>query len=450
VSTNGPEAGGAADVTAPRPSTAAYVGLAVAAAVLGIATAVGVWLFNQAFGLVHRVVFDGVADALAPIGGWTLIPVVAAAGVVVALIVRFMRPEPLGALPHVIDGVAEHDGHLNGHNAAVAISGAAAGIGFGMPLGADTPSAMIGAHLASSVTTRLGWPTTFVQALVVAGVAAGISSTFLAQLAAVVFAFEVVLGGFGGVVFVVPTLIAVGVAGFVTYELVGTPATYAIPLPAIHWDATLLLYLAPAVLAGLAAIVYVTFLQRSKPLWARVPLPPMGRMVVAGALVGLVAIWLPQVLGTGTATMKDLFGGASIPLATLLALAVAETFLTPAALGAGFVGGVIGPSMLIGSTLGSAVGTVVIAIFPDLGLSPVVFAMVGTAAMLAGSFHAPIFGALMIFEMTGSYEMLVPLVIAAAIGYGLARPFQRGSAYTIALHGQGIFFEPGIFRRTAR
>ena len=129
----------------PQPSTTAYVGLGVAAAVLGVATAVGVWLFNQAFGLVHRVVFDGVADALAPLGAWTLIPIIAAAGIVVALIVRFMRPEPLGALPHVIDGVIEHDGRLNGHNAAVAISGAAAGIGFGMPLGADTPSAMIGA-----------------------------------------------------------------------------------------------------------------------------------------------------------------------------------------------------------------------------------------------------------------------------------------------------------------
>jgi len=436
-------------LTAPGPSRPAYVALGVAAAALGVATAVGVWIFNQAFGLVHRVVFDGAADALAPLGAWTLVPIVAVAGVVVGLIVRFMRPEPLGALPHVIDGVAEHDGRLNGHNAAVAISGAAAGIGFGMPLGADTPSAMIGAHLASSVATRLRWPTAFVQALVVAGVAAGISSTFLAQLAAVVFAFEVVLGGFGGIVFVVPTLIAVGVAGFVTYELVGTPATYPIPLPAIHWDATLLLYLAPAVIAGLAAIAYVTFLQRSKPLWGRVPLPPIGRMVVAGALVGLVAIWLPEVLGTGTATMKDLFGGATIPLATLVILAIAETFLTPASLGAGFVGGVIGPSMLIGSTLGSAVGAVVIPIFPDLGLSPVVFAMVGTAAMLAGSFHAPIFGALMVFEMTGSYEMLVPLVIAAAIGYALARPFQHGSAYTIALHGQGIFFEPGVFRRKA-
>ena len=91
---------------APRPSSTAYVGLGIAAAVLGVATAVGVWLFNQAFGLVHRVVFDGIGDALAPLGAWTLIPIVAAAGIVVALIVRFMRPEPLGALPHVIDGVS--------------------------------------------------------------------------------------------------------------------------------------------------------------------------------------------------------------------------------------------------------------------------------------------------------------------------------------------------------
>src|SRR4029079_12403297 len=181
--------------------------------------------------------------------------------------------------------------------------------------------------------------------------------------------------------------------------------------------------LSPAGRAASSSCATATSLTRAKPLWARVPLPPMGRMVVAGALVGLVAIWLPQVLGTGTATMKDLFGGATIPLATLLVLAVAETLLTPAALRAGFVGGVIGPSMLIGSTLGSAIGAVVISILPDLGLSPVVFAMTGTAAMLAGSFHAPVFGALMIFEMTGSYEMLVPLVIAAAIGYGLARPF---------------------------
>jgi len=438
----------ASDRDVAAPTGAAYIALGLGGALLGAVTAVGVWAFNQAFGFVHTVVFDQVGTAIAPLGAWTLVPLVAAGGVVVALILRFMRPEPLGALPHVIDGVVEHDGRLNGHNAFVAISGAAAGIGFGMPLGADTPSAMIGGHLASAVSTRLGWTPTFVRALVVAGVAAGISSTFLAQLAAVVFAFEVVLGGFGGIVFVVPTLLAVGVAGFVTYQLVGTPATFPIPLDAVHWDVSLLLYLSPALLCGLAAILYVTFLQRAKPSWARVPLPPMGRMVLAAALVGLVAIWLPEGMGTGSATMKDLFGGATLPLTTLVVLAIAETLLTPSSLGAGFTGGVIGPSLLIGSTLGAAVGTIAIQLFPDLGLSPVVFAMVGTAAMLAGSFHAPIFGALLIFETAGSYEMLVPLVLAAAIGYAIARPFQPGSAYTIALYGQRIFLAPGTFQRT--
>ena len=437
---------GNADANADGGATA-YIGLGIAAAALGAATAVGVFLFNKAFGLVHQAVFDGVGAAIAPLGAWTLIPLVAAGGIVVAVIIRFLRPEPLGAVPHIIDGVLERDGRLNNPNAAVAVAGGAAGIGFGMPLGADTPSAMIGGHLGSLMATWFGWSSTFVRALVVAGVAAGISSTFLAQLAAVVFAFEVVLGGFGGIVFVVPTLIAVGVAGLVTYELDGTPATYPVPLTAVHWDATLLLYLAAAVVAGLAAIAYVRLLQHAKPLWSRVPLPPMGRMVLAGALVGLAAIWLPQIQGTGTATMKDLFGGATIPIATLLALAIVELVLTPSSLGAGFVGGVIGPSMLIGSTLGAAVGVVVNQLFPDVGLSPVVFAMVGTAAMLAGSFHAPIFGALMIFEMASSYEMLVPLVLAAAIGYSLARPFQAGSAYTLALHGQGIRLVPGTFKR---
>ena len=118
-------------LTAPGPSRTAYAGLGVGATALGVATAIGVWLFNQAFGLVHRVVFDGVADALAPLGAWTLVPIVGAAGIVVAVIVRFMRPEPLGALPHVIDGVIEHEGRLNGHNAVVAMLARPQGSGSG-------------------------------------------------------------------------------------------------------------------------------------------------------------------------------------------------------------------------------------------------------------------------------------------------------------------------------
>ena len=415
-----------------------HLGLWAVALALGSVTAIGVWLFNQAIDAVGSIVSDVLVPALGPLGAWSIVPILALAGVLVAAIVRFMRPERLAAMGHIIDGVAEHEGRLDQRNAAVTVAGAAVGLGMGMPVGADTPSAMIGGHLGSWVALRLGWPTVFVQALIVAGVAAGISATFLAQLSAVFFGLEVVLGGFGGLVFVVPTLLAVAASAVTTFRLTGTPPVYAIPLDAVHWDASLLLYLLPAVVTAVAAIAYVRLFPLLKGAWASVALPAVARMAIAGAIVGRGRGRAARRHGVRHATMKELFGGATIPLATLLALALAKLVLTPGSLGSGFVGGVIGPAMLIGSTLGAAVGTIVMPMFPDLGLSPVIFAMVGTSAMLSGSLHAPLFAALIVFEMAGAYEMLVPLIMAAAIGIGLSAPFQTGSVYTFGFGKLGL------------
>jgi chloride channel protein, CIC family len=425
---------------------ARHLGLWAVALVLGSVTAIGVWLFNKAIDGIGSIVSDVLVPALGPLGAWSIVPILALAGVLVAGIVRFLRPEKLAAMGHIIDGVAEHEGRLDQRNAAVTVAGAAVGLGMGMPVGADTPSAMIGGHLGSWVALRVGWPTMFVQALIVAGVAAGISATFLAQLSAVFFGLEVVLGGIGGLVFIVPTLVAVAASAVTTFRLTGTPPVYAIPSGAVHWDLSLALYLLPAVVIVIAAIAYQRLFPLFKGAWAAVTLPAWARLAIAGAAVGVVAVALPGVTGSGTATMKQLFGGASLPLGTLLALALAKLVLTPGSLGAGFVGGVIGPAMLIGSTLGAAVGTVVIPMFPDLGLSPVIFAMVGTTAMLSGSLHAPLFAALIVFEMAGVYEMLVPLILASAIGLGLAAPFQTGSVYTFPFGKLGFRLQPGRFR----
>ena len=415
---------------------------------LGSVTAMGVWLFNQAVDRVGQIVSDVLVPVFGALGAWSIVPILGLAGLIVAGIVRYLRPERLAAMGHIIDGVAEHEGHLDQRNAAVTVAGAAVGLGMGMPVGADTPSAMIGGHLGSWVALRLGWPAVFVQALIVAGVSAGISATFLAQLSAVFFGLEVVLGGIGGLVFIVPTLLAVAASAVTTFRLTGTPPVYALPLDAVHWDASLLLYLLPALVAAVAAILYVRLFPALKGAWTMVKLPTWGRMAVAGAVVGVVAVALPGVTGSGTATMRQLFGGATIPIGTLLALGMAKLVLTPGSLGSGFVGGVIGPAMLIGSTLGAAVGTLVIPMFPGLGLSPVIFAMVGTTAMLSGSLHAPLFAALIVFEMAGVYEMLVPLMMAAAIGYALAAPLQAGSVYTVGFGKLGIRLRPGRFRST--
>ncbi len=139
-------------------------------------------------------------------------------GILVALIMKFgSKPDKLAAMAHVIDGVTEHGGRLNVRNGFVYVIASAVGIGVGAPVGADTPSAMIGGHLASWFGQRFHQRELFIRSLVVAGIGAGISATFFAQLAAIFFALEIVLGGFGGVFYVVPTVIAVAMSGFTTF-----------------------------------------------------------------------------------------------------------------------------------------------------------------------------------------------------------------------------------------
>jgi CIC family chloride channel protein len=203
-------------------------------------------------------------------------------------------------------------------------------------------------------------------------------------------------------------------------------------------------------LAALAAIVYVNLLPRLKGVWLKVKLPFWAKAALAGLIVGVVGVWLPGVFGTGLSQMKEIFSGTAVPIGMLLALLVAKIILTPNSLGAGFVGGVIGPALLIGSALGAAYGDVVLRFFPEIGVSPVAFAMVATAAMLAGTFHAPIFGAMMIFEMNKDYGMLFPLLLAAGIGYAIARYFQPGSAYTFSFPGMDIHLEPGTFTTASK
>src|SRR5574341_941850 len=120
-----------------RISWAAYLGLGLAAAILGVVTSVGVWLFNQAFNAINSLTFNSIS-------GWAIALIPMVGGIVVALIMKYgSKPDKLAAMAHVIDGVAEHGGRLNTRNGFVFVIASAVGIGGGAPVGADTPSAMI-------------------------------------------------------------------------------------------------------------------------------------------------------------------------------------------------------------------------------------------------------------------------------------------------------------------
>ena len=427
-------------------SWSAHCTLWVAAAILGAVTSIGVWLFLQGFALVNSLTL-GTFGVLPPPVGWlatALIPAVG--GLLVGVGMHAMaHPAKLAAMAHVIDRVTGGGGRLDHRNGAAFVANSLIGIGFGAPVGADTPAALIGGHLGSWLAERLRWREDFVRALVVAGVGAGIAATYFAQLSAAFFALEVVLGGIGGPVFVVPTLIAVISSTLVTGWVGGQPARYATPTGAETWGPALLVYLGAAILAAAAAIAYVNLLPIAKAAWTRLHLPFWAKPALAGLLVGVVGIWLPDVFGTGLSQMKTVFGGAAIPLELLIVVALAKLVLTPNSLGAGFTGGVIGPALLIGSWLGAAYGLLIGQIFPDAGVSPVALSMVATTAMLAATFHAPLFATMMVFEMVGDFRFLLPLTMGAAVAYGLARFFQPGSAYTFGFPALGVAFVPGTY-----
>ena len=190
----------------------AYLGLCLAAALVGLITSVGVWLFMQGFGLINRLTLGTVwlrAGAgrghryrRDPRAGWAHRRAVHAPP---------SRPDRLARWrTHRRRGGAGRAPQLSQRRRIY--SGSMLGIGFGAPVGADTPAAMIGGHFGSWLAQRFRWPPVFIRVLVVAGAGAGISATYFAQLAAVFFALEVVLGGFGGALFAVPTLLAVVVS----------------------------------------------------------------------------------------------------------------------------------------------------------------------------------------------------------------------------------------------
>ena len=424
-----------------------YLGLGLAAAALGAITSIGVWLFNQAFNAIYNLTFNTIGGALQPIGAWTIALIPALGGIGVALIMKFgTRPDKFAAMAHIIDQVTEHGGRLNLRNGVTYILASLLSLSVGAPVGTDTPSAMIGGHLASWFGQRFHRREVFIRALVVAGVGAGISATFFAQLAALFFAFEVVLGGLGGAVFVVPTLIAIAMSAMVNFWLNGTAAQYtAHAVLTFHWNATLLLYMGAALGMTVVAVIYVNLLPLMGKFWAGVKVPYWVKPAIAGLIVGMVLLWQPDILGSGLDQMKQIFSGMRFPLSTLIALALLKLILTPMSLGSGFTGGVIAPALLIGAALGYAYGYLANQLIPALQLDPIAFAMVATAAMLAGTFQAPLFGTMMILEMTNHYGMLVPVLFGAALAYALARYFQPGSAYTFTLSGLGIRLKPGTF-----
>jgi H+/Cl- antiporter ClcA len=297
-------------------------------------------------------------------------------------------------------------------------------LGSGASLGPEGPSVEAGGNVGLWLALRGRLTPQSQKALVAAGVAAGLAAGFKAPIAGVFFAFEGSFSGLGGR----PSLRAVLVAAISATLVVqvGLGDTPILRLPAYDvrslWE--LPLYLVLGVLASLMswALIRLLELGRSPRLQQLLRQLPAGLPTAFGGLaVGVIALEFPQVLGVGYDTIEALLGSAGgIPLLTLVLLLGAKLVATGLSNALGFVGGGFAPSLVLGAVLGNCYGQ----LLGDSGLhlavaAPPAYAMVGMAAVLAGSARAPLTALLLLFELTHDIRIVLPLMAAAGLSAGL-------------------------------
>jgi CIC family chloride channel protein len=354
---------------------------------------------------------------------WLLVLAPAVGGLVSGLLVFRFAPEAEG---HGTDGLIEafhkKGGKVRARVPLVKALASVVVIGTGGSAGREGPIAQIGAGFGSILAGALRLTPRERRLLLLAGAAGGIGAIFRTPLGAALFAVEVLYRDDFEVDALVPSVLSSVVAYSVFTMIFGEGAIFA----TAHYPfdpRQLPLYLLMAVVAALVGVVYIkVFYGARDHVFSRLrvarPLKPM----IGGLAVGTIALFVPHALGSGYGFLQEalvptrgLIPAGWTGAALLLGVALAKVLTTTLTVSSGGSGGVFGPSVVIGGMIGGAFGLASHQLFPHVVPQPGAFVIVGMACFFGGVAHVPISSLVMASEMTGSYELLVPIMLAEAV-----------------------------------
>jgi CIC family chloride channel protein len=374
---------------------------------------------------------------LAALPWWWKIAAPAIGGLLVGFITyRFAKEAKGHGVPEVMEAVALRGGRIRPRVVIAKLFASGICIGSGGSVGREGPIVQIGAALGSTIGQWLKIDRRRLRTLVGCGAAAGIAGTFNAPVAGALFAVEIILGDFGVAQFS-PIVISSVTATVVSRHFLGDFPAFEIPAYSLVHASELFAYAGLGVMAGLVAIAFIRTLYGLEDAFDKLRAPFAAKAVMGGALVGTIGIFAPQVFGVGYEAITDALLGNTV-WQFMLALVVLKIIAVSVTIGSGGSGGVFAPSLFIGAMLGGAVGTVVSLVWPTATAGTGAYALVGMGAVVAAATHAPITAILIIFEMTGDYKIILPLMISCIIATLLAMRVQRPSIYTMKLLRRGV------------
>jgi CIC family chloride channel protein len=364
-----------------------------------------------------------------------LVPLIG--GLMVGPLVRFLAPEAEGhGVPEVIEAVAMRGGRIRKRVAAVKSLASALTIGTGGSVGREGPIVQIGAALGSTLAQLLRLPAEQVKTLAACGAAGGIAAVFNAPIAGAFFALEVIVGNFAMPAFG-PVILSSVLATVVSRSYFGDHPAFIVQPYELASVVEIGAYVGLGLFCGVVAVAFVWTMDTLDTFMPRLPLPKMWRPAAGGLVLGAMILVLPYLYGVGYGTMDAALSGKLSwqLLALLIPLKIIATSLT---LASGGSGGVFLPSLYIGSVTGGLYGIAIDSVLGAWAAGSGAYALVGMAGVLAAATHSPITAVILLFEVSGDYKIILPVMIVATLATMVSRALKDASIYSLKLSRQGI------------
>lgn len=381
---------------------------------------------------------------------WRAVVAAAAGGLLIALVILAARgPADGPGMGILIESVALRGGRVPLRPILVSSLAAVVTVGSGGSLGREGPMIRLGAMISSRLASRFRLPPHRVKVLVGCGAAAGLAAAYNIPIGGALFAMEVILGNFALQIFG-PIVASSVISTLIARSFEGDSLRFAVTDYQLgnHWE--ILVFAGLGLVCAVASIAFVLGVRKLSRLLQRVPLPAWLRPIPGFALLGLLAYYVPHVLEGGQEPTNALLlrelpvpdlprfaSDLSLP-ALFLALAAIKIVAIALTDGSGGVGGKFTPSLFIGALVGGAYGYVAHQVWPEVASDYPAYAAVGMAAITAGASHAPISAILILFEFTGNYDLILPLMAATIPSSVLSRKLYPYSIYTEALQRKGV------------
>ena len=410
-----------------------------ASLLLGILVGLGASALVWAIAAVARGVFE--TDQLFGFGRWMVVLSIPA-GLLVSwgLNRRFGPGVSSGGVTETMVAVNLEGGYLPTRLIPTKILATAATLGTGGSGGREGPIVAIGGAIGSSFSRYTRFGLDQIKSFVAAGAGAGIGASFNAPIAGMMFALEVILSSFA--IRHISAVVVTSVAAAVTTQaLVGEERFLTSPAHELEDPRELVLYAALALLAVLFGVLFLRILDvtSSSPLAGRVPgwvLP-----IAMGVGVGLIGVVYPETLGTGQRFLSELLAlddPRDFAWLTLFIIGVLKAVTSALTRKGGGSVGTFMPSLVIGGAVGAGFAILVDPLWGFSDIDPGAFALVGMAASLAATARAPLTAVILVFELTGDYGLVLPLMFAAALATFIGDRLHPDSAYTMSLSRKGI------------